>query len=83
MKQRNVAGILLELRNCTTKATNCIAEKMCKLLQLDRKMLRQLVDESMKKNMPDTRFDYQTSAILESESVFYQAFNDFQCEKSL
>ena len=80
------ADILLELRenyNCTTKATCFIAEKIAQILEIDRKILKQQISESMKHKMPGTLLDYETAAILQSPSVFHQPFNDFKGEKCL
>ena len=81
-----VAEILLELRekfNTTTKASNFIAEKMCILLDFDRKMLYQQVTESVEQNMNGLCFDYETSIRLQSRSIFSKAFDAFVGEKSL
>ena len=80
-----VSDFLLELRerfSCTTKATCFVAEKLSHILDMDRRYHSARVMESVKENL-GVQLDYVSKTILESESVFYQPFVDFKCEKSL
>ena len=81
-----VAMMLLELREkykTTNKATNFIAEKISHILNIDRKLFREQFIDSTKRHDELSTLGYESTVLLESESVFSIAFSHFVGDKSL
>ena len=83
----NIIGeILLDLRenfNVTTKATCIISGKILDVINTDRQILVNKINKSLHKNLADVNLDFETKAILNSESPFFSACQKFCGDEAL